>query len=535
MSETPTPQQATKRVLIVDGSELGTLLQGLMHRNRMETLLARTAGEAMDAILQHHIDLALIELELPDASGVDLLHILRQSAPVPVVIIGATPRASLPEHTQQGLDLADRFFQKPLHSQELLAVITQLLGVGLSGSFTPAHGVPMPESVEDMGDMAPPPEEPLPRDLPTMELTSPDVEEVSFAGLMDGPAASLPPMPPPGPPRPPPLPADALLTDPDHTRVPAGALPPHQFTQFDIDIVDDVPVDISVSSLPAPVVEREEVPDPSDLMAMWMQKREAALKSEKPAPAPSAKPHPANQGHLHSTDLARLLDAFYGASESGTLVLKRAQGMRRIAIARGEVVAATSNVGGEQVTDVVPAMGLLGQDVVDAALARVDGRRHEVLGLLVKDGVLTREQGLNVLVEQRRKILEAAFTWRDGEYEMQAGEPPRTALGPIFMGEVILRGILFSARVEDLRERIQPGHTYSPRSDGPYPLHKLKLSADEARLIIACDGTKSVQDLLAISDLPEPHVLGMLLSLTFLKLVRRMPDKPVSRRQAVFF
>src|SRR5688500_13736389 len=51
------------RVLIVDSSELGGLLQALFNRNEFEVVVARSGVAALDAILSQPPSVAIVELE----------------------------------------------------------------------------------------------------------------------------------------------------------------------------------------------------------------------------------------------------------------------------------------------------------------------------------------------------------------------------------------------------------------------------------------------------------------------------------------
>src|SRR5688572_17723394 len=103
----PTPLTGPPaRVLIVDSSELGGLLQALLARHAIDVQLARNANAALDAILASPPHLAIVELELPDASGVDLVHILHQPpSRVPIILVGNSPKDSLPVNVQRGIEM----------------------------------------------------------------------------------------------------------------------------------------------------------------------------------------------------------------------------------------------------------------------------------------------------------------------------------------------------------------------------------------------------------------------------------------------
>ena len=85
----------------------------------------KTAAAAMECAAQHHPDVVLLDLGLPDMSGVEVLRSLRMWSQVPVIVVSA-------RHDQQGkihaLDEgADDYVTKPVGVGELLARVRAAL------------------------------------------------------------------------------------------------------------------------------------------------------------------------------------------------------------------------------------------------------------------------------------------------------------------------------------------------------------------------------------------------------------------------
>jgi len=69
---------------------------------------------------KHKPDLVILDITMPDLSGLEVLSILRQSSNVPVIMI--TGQGEITElDTALGLN-ADDFVRKPFHMRELLSV-----------------------------------------------------------------------------------------------------------------------------------------------------------------------------------------------------------------------------------------------------------------------------------------------------------------------------------------------------------------------------------------------------------------------------
>jgi two-component system KDP operon response regulator KdpE len=84
-----------------------------------EVVQARTGTEALTAAARDRPDLIVLDLGLPDVSGVDVIRGVRARAETPIIVLSA--RVGSPDKVQ-ALDLgADDYVTKPFSMQELLA------------------------------------------------------------------------------------------------------------------------------------------------------------------------------------------------------------------------------------------------------------------------------------------------------------------------------------------------------------------------------------------------------------------------------
>jgi two-component system, OmpR family, KDP operon response regulator KdpE len=108
------------RVLIVDDEP--TLLRALAMNftaRDYEVVQARTGTEALTSAARDRPDLIVLDLGLPDVSGVDVIRGVRAHAGTPIIVLSA--RIGSPDKVQ-ALDLgADDYVTKPFSMQELLA------------------------------------------------------------------------------------------------------------------------------------------------------------------------------------------------------------------------------------------------------------------------------------------------------------------------------------------------------------------------------------------------------------------------------
>jgi two-component system OmpR family response regulator/two-component system response regulator QseB len=121
------------RVLIVeDDPTTSVMLVGLVRRQQWECECCETLEAAWKTLRERAFDFLLLDLNLPDGEGTDLLQKLRRAAPgelpdakTPVLVISA--RSQLRSRLN-ALDLgADGYVIKPVHLDEVAAVMRALL------------------------------------------------------------------------------------------------------------------------------------------------------------------------------------------------------------------------------------------------------------------------------------------------------------------------------------------------------------------------------------------------------------------------
>lgn len=108
------------RVLLVDDDlHIRRLLQSTLARGGYEAIEATTAAEALELVGRTEPDAILLDLGLPDRDGLEIIQLLRQRTPAPILVVSAR------EATDQkvaALDLgADDYVTKPFDSDEVLA------------------------------------------------------------------------------------------------------------------------------------------------------------------------------------------------------------------------------------------------------------------------------------------------------------------------------------------------------------------------------------------------------------------------------
>lgn len=120
---------ACPTILVVEDNILNLKLFGdLLHAHGYRTLLSRKGGEALELARRHRPDLILLDLQLPEISGLEVASLLRADAElarIPVIAVSAfTLMADLDRLLGAG---CNAYCQKPISADELLTTVRRLL------------------------------------------------------------------------------------------------------------------------------------------------------------------------------------------------------------------------------------------------------------------------------------------------------------------------------------------------------------------------------------------------------------------------
>jgi two-component system, OmpR family, response regulator RegX3 len=115
-----------RTVLLVDDEEaITTPLAESLEREGFDATVARTAAEALELFGSVDPDLVLLDLMLPDGSGLDVCRELRRDSRVPIIMV--TARGEEADRIV-GLELgADDYVTKPFSAREVVARMRAVL------------------------------------------------------------------------------------------------------------------------------------------------------------------------------------------------------------------------------------------------------------------------------------------------------------------------------------------------------------------------------------------------------------------------
>jgi two-component system response regulator RegX3 len=112
-------------LLVEDEESITTPLAEALERDGFRAAIAHTAGDALEQARVQRPDLVLLDLMLPDGSGLDVCRELRAGSNVPIIILSARGEEA---DRVVGLELgADDYVVKPFSAREVIARIRAVL------------------------------------------------------------------------------------------------------------------------------------------------------------------------------------------------------------------------------------------------------------------------------------------------------------------------------------------------------------------------------------------------------------------------
>ena len=113
-------------ILVVDDdNRLRSLLQRFLRDNNFYVTTAANAAEARERIRNYKFDILIVDIMMPDETGLEFLSGLRQESDVPVIMLTAMGET---EDRITGLETgADDYLPKPFEPKELVLRIKNIL------------------------------------------------------------------------------------------------------------------------------------------------------------------------------------------------------------------------------------------------------------------------------------------------------------------------------------------------------------------------------------------------------------------------
>ena len=121
------PPPAAPSVLIVDDDEtLRSQLSTYLDSHGIPCLLAETGGEALEALAKHRFDAVVLDVRLPDMSGLEVAARIGQMSPRPKIILMSGYDDAVREAMQADIEIF-KVIEKPVPLWHVARTIDQAL------------------------------------------------------------------------------------------------------------------------------------------------------------------------------------------------------------------------------------------------------------------------------------------------------------------------------------------------------------------------------------------------------------------------
>jgi DNA-binding response OmpR family regulator len=112
-------------LLVEDEEDIASVVKAYLERDGFRVVWTSRGVDGLLALEQHEIQLAILDLQLPDADGFDLCRAIRERSGLPIVILTARDEEV---DRVTGLELgADDYVPKPFSPRELVARVRAVL------------------------------------------------------------------------------------------------------------------------------------------------------------------------------------------------------------------------------------------------------------------------------------------------------------------------------------------------------------------------------------------------------------------------
>ena len=228
-------------------------------------------------------------------------------------------------------------------------------------------------------------------------------------------------------------------------------------------------------------------------------------------------------GEITNMTVPWLFKALHAAKKTGTSVFTRDAAIKKVYVAAGEVVFASSSLNEDRLGEWLVRAGTITRQQHDASaeLISTSGKKHGTI--LVEQGVITPRELVDGVKFQVRQIIISLFSWRSGQYAFDEGPLPARDIIPLRMstGNVIIKG-LRGLDWQVIRASLPPLTTIiRPTIDPSLLFQQADLEQDQQTVLSLMDGKKSIEEICALSETGDFNTLKAV----YVLLALRMAEK----------
>jgi two-component system, OmpR family, response regulator len=220
-------------------------------------------------------------------------------------------------------------------------------------------------------------------------------------------------------------------------------------------------------------------------------------------------------------NLPQLFAAFYAAGETGELGLVKGQVRKVVYFERGMPVFAVSNLVADRLGQFLVRAGKIEEATLKQAAEEAKKWKQRTGDVLIKKGALTEGERLYYVGQQIKSILYSLFAWEEGSFQLSFQERARkeTIKLDVHPANLIVRGIKKLYKPGRLRRLLASSSTLIPSQEPLFDISDVELQPWEAHLLPRADGSRTVGELLKLSEKPENDTYAALVALVSLRVL----------------
>lgn len=121
----------TNIMVIDDEAQVREILQQMLERKGYSVCLAENGEVAMDICKKQDLDLAIVDMVMPEKNGLETIKEIKRDYPdIKIIAISGGHMVGPGRYLDNAKTFgADRIFEKPFSSGEILGAIEELVGV----------------------------------------------------------------------------------------------------------------------------------------------------------------------------------------------------------------------------------------------------------------------------------------------------------------------------------------------------------------------------------------------------------------------
>ncbi len=120
-----------KTALVVEDNENNMeLITFILESNGYQTLQADSGNKGVDRAMKEHPDFIILDIQLPDIDGTEVLRQIRASGDISTPIIAMTSYAMAGDREKLLAAGCTGYIEKPINPQRVISQIKQIIGDG---------------------------------------------------------------------------------------------------------------------------------------------------------------------------------------------------------------------------------------------------------------------------------------------------------------------------------------------------------------------------------------------------------------------